>query len=125
MKPGAAGVSGEFQAVALERVKKLLLDHGLTAPIFEYETNEAYSYFCAKFLAGGHEYDISIQEDEISLIRDGKRYSSEMAAGYPDRMDLLDDFVVRLDRLLAGGTWRHPEEKGFLEFVRGKLGRFW
>lgn len=121
MKPGAVGAPSEFQTAAVERVRKLLLDHGLAAPIFEYEKNGAYSYLAATFLAGGHGYDISVQEDEISLIRDGKRYTCEMAAGYPHRLDLLDDFVGRLDRLLAGGTWQNPEEKGLPDLIKERV----
>lgn len=99
----------QFQEAAAQRIQRLLLDHGFPEPVFQREENEEFSYLATRFDHLGHTYDLSIQEDEISLLLDGKHYSSEMAAGHSDRWALLDDFTALLDRFLkATGTDREP-----------------
>ncbi len=121
---GGEGRPNVFQETCARRVAEVLSRHGFASTIFVAGEGTS-SWYWTAFQFHQKEHRIEIYPKIVVMHQDEDQLYFEcyMNDEFESEAALIKGFSTRLDRYLGGGTWEGPEEKGFLEVVKGKIER--
>lgn len=80
------------------------------------------SYFAASFECRGENWSFEVYEEVVYVECERGRWDSDIwGRNPPSEAERIEDFGRRLDRLLAGGDWFAPEDKGLPDRIAASL----